>query len=61
MQGLETKVNVLTELKAEAVKDCISIFDDFDEIEVKSMPPSIQEAWKAGRELSALLAEIDAA
>ncbi len=40
-----------------AGRDCIDIFEDFDEIEITTFPKSIQIAWTTGRELSAEIAE----
>lgn len=36
-----------------AAQSCISIFNDFDEDEVKEMPISICYAWEVGRALEA--------
>ena len=45
------KVKQVEDLKSFAGKACIDIFNDFDYEEVKSMPPSIIEAWNIGRAL----------
>jgi hypothetical protein len=35
----------------EATDSCIDIFGDYAEDEIERLPPSIQNAWKAGQTL----------
>ena len=47
----------LDELKSFAGKHCIDIFELFDALEIQVKLKPIRDAWKTGRELSALMAE----
>ena len=51
----------IDELRGNASLSCIEIFDMFDDIDIKEQLTPILDAWAAGRELSAYLAEARAA
>jgi hypothetical protein len=39
--------------KLRAADACIGIFDDYDESELASLPPSVRRAWQVGQSLRA--------
>ena len=49
----------IDELSQEAAVNCVAIFNDFDEMEIKSFPKSIRDAWVTGGFLVARQQELD--
>jgi len=41
----------IEDLKTLAGLYCIDIYNDFDEVEIKTYSPAIQKAWEIGRDL----------